>query len=260
MSFLEHSLTNYAKSTLPYMEAAFLLAETYLQCKRELEPTLQALAALDWHHHTLLLNHVSRRASMIQGMAMLSLYMRSFVDANEANAVRAKALVSGMRTRIRRGGASLQGGATALGPSELPGHLAIATGVFSACIGLSVERTLHLQLFLQARNLMSCSVRLNTLGPYMAHQLLARPLRETIESILPLATRHAAAKLVRYAQIQTGPAPAPAPVEGASATFDWDWVDDEPMAADVDCACTTWPLGEIVQARHDQLHSRLFNS
>ena len=144
---------------------------------------LDALCRLDWHHHTLLLNHVSRRASLIQGIALLTLYVRSFFSALQDDSARADALVEELRRRIRRGGARLAGGALALPSDELAGHLAVCTGVFSCCVGLSFERMIHHHVFLQARNLMSCSIRLNTIGPYLAHRLLASDLRPLVERI-----------------------------------------------------------------------------
>lgn len=251
-TFVEHTLTNYASSVLPYMLAAYDITHSFLYGDIFKDECLARLGALDWHHHTLLLNHVARRASMIQGMALLSLYIRSFASEEEEVGSKAKALIEGVRLRIRRGGAKLNNGALALSSLELAGHLPTSTGIFSCCMGLSRENMLRLNLFLQARNLMSCSIRLNALGPYMAHQLLVRRLRQVVEYSIQHVSSHAAEKL--YAGSM--PQPAPACVD----EFDWDWPDDEVAAMDLDCVSTTWPLGEIIQARHDQLHSRLFNS
>lgn len=257
LTFVEHTLLNYSTAVVPYMQAAYLLTQSYLHKHHDLDTTLTALARLDWHHHTLLLNHVARRASMIQGMALLSLYMRSFSETNAVYADASQALMEQLRKGIRRGGAQLQGGALSLSPPALAGHLPTCIGAFSCCIGLSMERMVHLNLFLQARNLMSCSIRLNTLGPYMSHQLLARPLRGMVEQCMKTTSRLAADKL--YTQSLPPKAPTTATTPHA-AWDDWDWDDEEPDAGDIEYACTTWPLGEIVQARHDQLHSRLFNS
>ena len=78
LSFVEHTLANYAASVLPYMCAAYRLSRSYIGGH---DDALDALCRLDWHHHTLLLNHVSRRASLIQGIALLTLYVRSFSSA-----------------------------------------------------------------------------------------------------------------------------------------------------------------------------------
>ena len=234
-AFVEHTLSNYASSVLPYMLAAYDLTHAFLYKDIPMDECFLRLGALDWHHHTLLLNHVARRASMIQGMALLSLYMRSFASDQDSVASKAKTLMEGLRLRIRRGGAKLNNGALALSPLELAGHLPICTGVFSCCMGLSRESMLRLNLFLQARNLMSCSIRLNTLGPYMAHQLLVRQLRQVVEHNIQQVSHHAAEKLYT----RTKPLPSP----DCADEFDWDWPDDEVAASDLDCASTTWPLG-----------------
>ena len=92
------------------------------------------------------------------------------------------------------------------------------------------ERAQYLHLFLHARSLLSASVRLNTLGPYAAQQVL-------LHSVRPIVTVEA----LRCKDLRTGI---------LSSSFD-DSVDGPAM---------TWPLGEILAARHDLQHSRIFNS
>ncbi|WFD32532.1 hypothetical protein MSPP1_003580 [Malassezia sp. CBS 17886] len=347
VEFADYMLENYVASVLPYMHAAYILASRYINGETSsLDDTAEALARLDWHHHTLLLNHVARRASMIQGIALLSLYVRSFAQPApmpgtprpDARAVAAKQLVD----RIRLRAYALHGG-------DLPGHFPICSGVFCSAVGVSTaDRMLHLNMFLQTRNLISCSIRLNTVGPYMAHQLLVFQLRSVMErrlrgysvaagaTLLRVVTRglrmfyedaagpgkraagrvgkaitqggetdrvhsptthmHASApatgtgpsftgapieagssrasdREVHASCTQTGPPPLPTAGLGRAKThapggagdmshvndsgpaWDWDWPDEDLVGP-----VTTWPLGDVVQGRHDQLHSRLFNS
>lgn len=266
VAFVDHALTNYVSSVLPFLHASFRVAEQFLAGGADLDTTVHALAWLDAHHHTLLLNHVSRRASLIQGIAMLSLYARSFSQpASEGEAVRsaqARKLIEHVRRQARRGSAKLSNGASSLDPAhaELAGHLPICAGLFGACVGLSLERALRHNLFLQARNTMSCSIRLNTLGPYMAHQLLVFQLRDlTARRLLP-TTAEAGERLYKQAYLRCSqPAPTSAPLAPEHEVWDWDW-DDVDADAGYTIPATAYPLGEIVQARHDQLHSRLFNS
>ncbi|PKI85543.1 hypothetical protein MVES1_000103 [Malassezia vespertilionis] len=238
-----------------------------------LDETLKALAALDWHHHTLLLNHVSRRASMIQGIALLSLFARSFAQpapiagehALDPRAEAARVLIERLRKNIRRGSAKLNNGAMSLfpGDGEMAGHLPICAGVFGLAAGLSIDRALHLNLFLQARNLMSCSIRLNTLGPYMAHQLLSFQLRDIVQRQMNSLDREAGARLYAYAiqaSLSSGSNPDPPQENLEQQTWDWDWPEEDATFDTVHYPFTSWPLGEVIQARHDQLHSRLFNS
>ena len=44
-------------------------------------------------------------------------------------------------------------------------------------------------------------------------------------------------------------------IEGESEEDFWAWADDAEEGP-----ATTWPLGEVVMARHDLQHSRIFNS
>lgn len=268
VAFVDHSLTNYVSSVLPYVHAAYRVAQHHLQTPdSDLDGALQALAWLDWQHHTLLLNHVSRRASMIQGIALLSLYSKSFAQPAVYGAPmpggndRANKLAERLRMHARRGSARLGSGVRALDTErgELAGHLPICAGVFSACVGLSLDRALRQNLFLQARNIMSCSIRLNTIGPYMAHQLLAFQLRTLVAAHLAKLERTAGERLGEQAWHRAAPRSTATSVqEVEDEAWDWDW--DDPDRAQRGFPTTSWPLGEIVQARHDQLHSRLFNS
>jgi len=94
------------------------------------------------------------------------------------------------------------------------------------------ERSQYLHLFLHARSLLSASVRLNDIGPYGAQQLLLHAIR-------PLVATEAA----RCGDRHTGV---------LSQGHDFDQTTQGPA--------NTWPLGEILAARHDQQHSRIFNS
>lgn len=92
-------------------------------------------------------------------------------------------------------------------------------------------RAQHLYLFLHARSILSSAVRLNTIGPYGAQQLLLHSVRPLVEE-----------EVSRSKDMCTG------------------------IFGDMDCndaygrPSTTWPLGEIIAVRHDLQHSRIFNS
>ena len=74
---------------------------------------------------------------------------------------------------------------------------------------------------------------MNIVGPYAAQQLLLHAVRRGVDDALG-STAHIISGALR------------------------DEVDLE--QADERLAATTWPLGEILAARHDLLHSRIFNS
>ena len=94
-----------------------------------------------------------------------------------------------------------------------------------------IVRAQHLYLFLHARSILSSAVRLNTIGPYGAQQLLLHSVRPLVEE-----------EVSRSKDMCTG------------------------IFGDMDCndaygrPSTTWPLGEIIAVRHDLQHSRIFNS
>jgi urease accessory protein len=95
------------------------------------------------------------------------------------------------------------------------------------------ERTQHLHLYLHARSLLSAAVRLNSIGPYAAQQILLHVGAALVD-----------AELLKCARLRTGLLVT----EGEA----WDATRDGPA--------NTWPLGEILAARHDLQHSRIFNS
>ena len=103
---------------------------------------------------------------------------------------------------------------------------------------ISLGRSQHLHLFLQARSLLSSAVRLNRIGPYASQQILLHVVRDLVNE-----------QINRIKNLRTG------------------ILDDDGLFKDVpkrvrllDGPATTWPLGEILAARHDLQHSRIFNS
>ncbi len=174
---------------------------------------LDDVSRLDNSYHSLLLNHVARRASKAQGIALLTLYAKAFAKpidlerqpfdgsrigqrhaappqasdphastqrAEERRIELAAQLVDRLKMDVRRSSAQAPGSAQ-LGPQ---GHLPICWGVFAACLGISLRKSLYLHLFLQARALFSSSIRLNTLGPYLAHQIMRFHMRTVVNDII----------------------------------------------------------------------------
>ena len=100
-----------------------------------------------------------------------------------------------------------------------------------------IERSQYLNLFLQARSILSASIRLNTIGPYAAQQILLHNIRPLVE------------EQMRHGNLRT--------TSHNSSSEQPKGDDDDDL---VGCVASTWPLGEILQGRHDLLHSRIFNS
>jgi urease accessory protein len=249
LRFLRASLDAYARAALPFVADAHAAVDACLRDDADaddacsVDAALAALLAHDALYEAMTLSDVARRASRTQGVALLTLYTRGFAAPPGTpdlprSAVRAGALVDRLKAAVRG--------------ERTPGHLPICWALLARALGLSAgarplgfalspaltaraERAAHLHLFLHARGMLSAAVRLNTLGPYAAQQLL-------LHSVRPIVDDAAA----RCAQLHTG----------LLVQDDADPVFDEIK----DGPATTWPLGEIIIARHDLQHTRIFNS
>jgi len=219
MPFVRSSLAAYAASALVFVHNAHKVVSSYLAQSIELEAVITELLSLDALYHATVLNAPARRASTAQGVALLTLYSRGL---SPADSVRQTALVDQLKLLVRRG--------------TTPGHLPICWAVLTAALGLPVDRTLHLHLFLYARGVVSAGIRLNALGPYAAQQLLLHEIRPLIE---------------REIQLHDARMAKPEILEGKET------LEERVLATNPAC---TWPLGEILAARHDLQHSRIFNS
>ncbi|KAI0375892.1 hypothetical protein BV20DRAFT_932741 [Pilatotrama ljubarskyi] len=242
INFLRDSLSTYARSALPFVLDAHLVVQDALQDAQgsATDPAdypMARLTELDELYETMTLNHVSRRASKSQGVALLTLFSKGFskpqlsrhlqssgLPIPSGSEARAAAVVDKLKLLIRR--------------EETHGHLPLCWGVLTAALGLSSERSQYLHLFLQARSLLSASVRLNTIGPYAAQQLLLHAVRPIVEL-----------EMTRCKHLATG-----------LRASDDGTLPEAPDDEVLNGPAMTWPLGEILAARHDLQHSRIFNS
>ncbi|KAF8076671.1 hypothetical protein FPV67DRAFT_1406032 [Lyophyllum atratum] len=240
ITFIQDSLGAYAHSALPFVSDAHRIVEKLnkLEKYRDSEvgdvkegqdKALRDLSALDDLYDAMTLNHVARRASKSQGVALLTLYSKGFSRPSTFSVIPGSEdgdqntcmsdLLEKFKLMARK--------------EEIQAHLPICWGALTAALGLSLERSQYLHLFLHARNLLSASVRLNDIGPYLAQQLLMYAVR-------PLVVGEAA----RCKELRTGL------LENSKIDFD----------EKIHGPANTWPLGEILAARHDLQHSRIFNS
>ncbi|KAI9434451.1 hypothetical protein H4582DRAFT_1818617 [Lactarius indigo] len=236
LAFLRSSVDTYARSALPFTRDAHRVVAAYTSGETsELDAALAVLTRLDALYDASTLNHVARRASCAQGAALLTLYTRGFTrpsalltdaatDYDEQREKRAAALVAALKLRVRRGE-----------PDAPAGHLPVCWGVLTGALGLTVDRGAHLHLFLHARGVLSAAVRMNIVGPYAAQQLLLHAVRHVVDDALR-STAHLISGALCDEEVDSG------------------------ERADERLPATTWPLGEILAARHDLLHSRIFNS
>ena len=143
LAFLRNSVDTYARSALPFARDAHRISTAYVNKEIvDLDVALAALTRIDALYDASTLNHVARRASCAQGIALLTLYARGFarspvlltrttrtpLDEQELDREnRAGALVAALKLRVRRGESD-----------DAPGHLPVCWGVLAGALGLSV--------------------------------------------------------------------------------------------------------------------------
>ena len=272
VDFVRDSINSYARSALPFVSDAHILVHENVVAATDsigIAESLSDLHMLDDLYETMTLNHVSRRASKTQGVALLSLYSKGFTkppvlrghddatnDGTNDKDSRIRTFIDKLKLAVRR--------------EETHGHLPICWGVLTAALGLSLgadilsfkqshlslpvlftfnitdfvhlERSQFLHLFLYARGLLSAGVRMNIIGPYGAQQLLLYAIR-------PIVTAESKA----CGTLRTG-------LKHSRDRFDASVPSIDENALTFNGPATTWPLGEILAARHDLQHSRIFNS
>lgn len=305
VEYVRHSLVSYASSALPFLLDAHRRVQdclnqigkvheahipVYGTSDAAIESCLQDLEALDGAYHSFALNHVLRRASKAQGMALLTLYSKSFSQGLKTTASSGmgttspskdpdarptqtkRDLIEAWRRRVRLSASR----------NRAPhAHLPICWGMLTAALSLNADETASLHLFLQARAIISSSIRLNTVGPYMAHSLLFFELRSIVKDVLKRTdwvktATSGLSKSGRTAGALKMSSPAHRlPQNDFERDWSWEdegaWVIEETRHPKLTTTAkdehtlprapvNQWPLGEIIQGRHDVLHSRLFNS
>lgn len=152
-SFLRDNLSSYARAALPFVADAHEAATRVVSVGdavngRAMDAGLDELTALDDLYERMTLNHVARRASQSQGVALLTLHARGFSrptlpgltlsgsdqDRTALEAIEndtrercAAKLVDQLKFMVRR--------------EDTPGHLPICWGVLTAALGLSTGTT-----------------------------------------------------------------------------------------------------------------------
>jgi len=325
LGFVGSSLDSYAQMSMPFLADAHRLTADLRSSpaqesngsqlnvdgvdapkQGQVDAFVDRFSKLDDAYHSMVLNHVARRASCAQGIAFLTLFSKAFAREPEL----ASSVHSAIRSRRPSAGPSsspplkrnvpnsaliplaLDALKLQIRHGQTQGHLPTCFGVFTATLGLDLRRSAHLHLFMQARALLSTAIRLNLFGPYLAHQMLLSHIRTLVDATLAglgldtdVDSRDGTPSgvslttgLLRPAHTGTGARPdgpllksrsslrtSDEPVRDDDPTqgWAWDWADEGEWGRHVSLShapTTTWPLGEIAQARHDQLQSRLFNS
>ncbi|CCL98586.1 uncharacterized protein FIBRA_00587 [Fibroporia radiculosa] len=143
IDFLRNSLATYAHSALPFVSDTHEIVDAFLALPSDdfsadtSADTLNHIKALDDLYEAMTLNHVTRRASKSQGVALLTLYAKGFskpphfqVDLSTSSGLqtqrtdRAAKLVEKLKLDVRR--------------EKSHGHLPICWAVLTSCLGLSL--------------------------------------------------------------------------------------------------------------------------
>ncbi|CAE6445470.1 unnamed protein product, partial [Rhizoctonia solani] len=214
INFMRDSLHTYAHSAIPFIQHAHRIMGS------RNEDTLDRLLELDDLYDKMTLNHVARRASKTQGVALLTLYSRGFslppVLRQSSDMTRPEdkitQLVDTLKLKIRQG--------------RTPGHLPICWGVLTSGLELNSERSTEVHLFLYARSILSSAIRLNTLGPYGAQQLLLHVVKPLVRELTNARFGNVTAAGIK-------------PIESEAGVGVGDGEEDQ------DGPVNTWPLGEI---------------
>jgi len=143
VEFVRDSLESYARSALPFVSDAHRVVLEYssehqekgnVETDKRLNDILKTLTDLDELYQAMTLNHVSRRASMSQGVALLTLYSKGFSRPPALPAFwgaephghesRMRNLLDQFKLKVRR--------------EEVFGHLPICWGALTAALGLKL--------------------------------------------------------------------------------------------------------------------------
>jgi urease accessory protein len=137
VAFITDSLASYARSTLPFVSDAHhlvALAREQSRGEGELNQVLKDLMELDHLYNSMTLNHVARRASKAQGVALLTLYAKGFARSSSLSAftdsephhheTAMNRLFSQFKLSVRK--------------EEVDGHLPTCWGALTAALGLAL--------------------------------------------------------------------------------------------------------------------------
>lgn len=137
ISFIRDSVQAYAHSSLPFILGAYEACETlrsHDNADSPLPDALESVIQLDSLYEAMTLNHVTRRASTSQGVALLTLLLKGLVlpawmGTGEPGKRRVEALADSFKLEIRRGAAN--------------GHLPVCWGILTAALGLSQSESFN---------------------------------------------------------------------------------------------------------------------
>lgn len=139
VNFIRDSLATYSRSALPFVaDVHQVVMKAAVDRDAEdlvgpLDRTCEEIKALDDLYETMTLNHVAKRASKSQGVALLTLYTKGFSPPTPLLAKHTTArdvfvgkLVEWYKMKIRR--------------EEVQGHLPVCWGILTAALNISLGK------------------------------------------------------------------------------------------------------------------------
>jgi urease accessory protein len=139
VKFVQESVRNYAASTGGFVRDAWRLVgdPTSAGTEATTENALDDVLRLDALYDAMTLNHVTRRSSTAQGIALLTLFSKAFADADpqgdpmrDEKRARGKLVIDRFKRMVRLG--------------KTPGHLPVCWGLLTSSAGLSLGTFLNL--------------------------------------------------------------------------------------------------------------------
>jgi urease accessory protein len=129
LDFIRDSLSSYASTSAPFVSETHQVLAQALADNDKLEIIIERVQHLDELFHSTCLNAVTRRASMAQGVALLTLYSKGFsqpswLSCPTPRSLSIDLLVEQLKLQIRQ--------------RQIHGHLPICWAVLTAVLGLSV--------------------------------------------------------------------------------------------------------------------------
>lgn len=145
VNFVRDSVATYARSALPFVADIHQVVMKAVVDRgpddllEPLDRLCEEIKALDDLYETMTLNHVAKRASKSQGVALLTLYTKGFSPPTSLSVTHTTArdtfmgkLVDRYKLKIRR--------------EEVQGHLPICWGMLTAALNISLGKFLALEL------------------------------------------------------------------------------------------------------------------
>lgn len=134
LNFVDESLRNYASGTMAFVRDAWNALDDNIREEGGEFGVTDTLRELDNLYEAMTLNHVTRRSSTAQGIALLTLFSKSLAgtdghaaDAEEGESQAAVEAVEHFRRMIRKG--------------ETFGHLPVCWGLLTRASGLGLGRS-----------------------------------------------------------------------------------------------------------------------